>query len=141
MRPEKYLTKQRKVEAVQVTKENMAEVAEWCGGTIYRGESTWIAANWHRPQNQRQKEGHVGDWIVKQGGNFKVFLDAPFKFGFEPDHKGVHIENVPAEIPYVVNSTEPTPLYEEIRRNPVGVPKPAPGAYGHVPIQHDPQID
>ena len=134
MKPEKYLTKQRKVEAIQVTEENMAEVAAWCNGTIYKGESTWIAANWHRPQNQRQKEGHVGDWVVKQGGNFKVFLDAPFRFGFEPDHnKGVHIENVPADIPHVINHQEKTPLFEELRKNLVGVPKP--------PIQHDPDID
>ena len=124
MQPEKYLTKQREVEAVQVTDENMFDVARWCGGSVTtKNGSTYIAVDSFRPQNQRQKEGHVDDWIVKQGTSFKVFLPAPFQFGFEPKRQ-VTIENS-KDLPYMVNSTEPTPVFDELKDNLVGVPKPA----------------
>lgn len=127
-----YLTKQRSVQAVQITEENITEVAGWCGAPIVGdGPSRFLRVNAHRPQNKRQTEGHLGDWIVKQGPNFKVFLDQPFRFGFEPKLKGVHIENTPPvtalEAKYAPGAVvEKSPIFEEVLRansSLVGLPK------------------
>lgn len=122
MKTEDYTSKPRDVKAVRITADNMIEAAEWCNGMIEMGTDSppFIRVKTHRPQNNRQREAHIGDWLVLQGKNFKVYLDAPFRYGF--DRKpGVVIENN-VSIPFVVNSKEETPLYDDL----VGVPKPYP---------------
>lgn len=79
------------VEAIQVTEENMAEVAEWCGGPIKhtRPKSSenvepapYIQVPVISPKSVRQTRGYVGDWVLKAGEGFKVYADKSFKQSF-----------------------------------------------------------
>lgn len=93
-----YPTYNRKVfsvEAVQVTFENQHEVADWCDGTIeYLGddtpESKDDAANYYikvdvlRPLHKKQTQAFIGDWVLKSGNGFKVYVDKAFTACFEP---------------------------------------------------------
>lgn len=91
------------VDAVQVTAENLAEVAEWCNGEVARvypgqGKSDYVAFKKTRTfssndanervthTNERLIKAFVGEWIVKKGDSFKVFPDWAFKNNFEEDH-------------------------------------------------------
>lgn len=76
------------VEAVQVTAENMAEVAEWCGGEIKskpnRGRTeNYIQVPTHRPLNEKQTQAFVSDWVLESNSGFKVYTDKPFRASFE----------------------------------------------------------
>ena len=78
-----------RVEAVQVTAENMEAVAAWCGGqinTIFdRAKNTqkfYIQVDVVRPWSKRQTRGYVGDWILQAGSGFKVYQDAGFRKSF-----------------------------------------------------------
>jgi len=56
-----YVRREYVVEAMQVTQENMAEVAEWCGGSV----ETYHSPNGPRPIIQLPgKRGEVNDWIT-----------------------------------------------------------------------------
>lgn len=136
-----YTTKPRDVKAVRITAENMAEAAEWCNGTVMgEGDSAYISLKVHRPLNKRQSEGHIGDWLVLQGKNFKVFLPDPFRNGF--DKKNMTIQNTPLDLPYAPGSvTESSPIFEQtMKENLVGLPKEVlpVSVYGPVPEQYAP---
>lgn len=145
-----YTTKPRDVEAVQISASNMAECAEWCGGTVVgEGDSAFISVKTHRPLNKRQSEGHVGDWLVKQGKNFKVYLPEPFKFGFDRK-KRLEIHNTPStplELPYAPGAeVEASPIFEQTLRekNLVGVPKDVNRQVDPLSAKafgHDPDVD
>jgi len=94
----KYTAKPVQVEAIQITKNNMAEVAKWCKGEILTEEvpaeksatgeaftERYIRPKMFRPKNQRPNtrddemtKGYVGKWIIKRGTNFKVYTDQAF---------------------------------------------------------------
>jgi predicted LPLAT superfamily acyltransferase len=78
------------VDAVRVTEENMAEVAEWAGGNVLQSNmrtktevEPYIQINVHTPMNERQKMAFVGDWVLKTGNGFKVYMNAGFKRMFQ----------------------------------------------------------
>lgn len=82
------------VQAVQVTTDNMTKVAKWCGGTINKrddppadGGRPYIKVNTVRPMRLRQTQAFVGDWVVKTGGGFKVYLNNAFGKAFKPAPK------------------------------------------------------
>lgn len=75
------------VEAVQVTKENMEEVAKWCDGRVQHtatreGPVAYIKVRVHRPLGVRQTQAFIGDWILYSTG-YKVYLDEAFHASFE----------------------------------------------------------
>lgn len=74
------------VEAVQVTPENMADVAEWCEGTIHSGKdgARYIKVNVLRPLNARQTKAFVGDWVLAKNNAFKVYTESAFEKTFDP---------------------------------------------------------
>lgn len=96
----KYTAKPVVVEAVQVTSENMAEVAKWCKGQICTeavpaeksatGEAfteRYVKPKMYRPPTVRKNnrevdeersKGYVGKWIIKRGTNFQVYTDQAF---------------------------------------------------------------
>lgn len=122
---ENYTTKPRDVKAVKITAENMAEAAEWCSGTVVgEGDSAFISLKVHRPLNKRQTEGHIGDWLVLQGKNFKVFLPDPFRFGFD---KQTLPKDTALDLPFVPGAVvESSPIFEQtMKENLVGLPKEA----------------
>ena len=129
-----YTSKPRTVKAVLVTAENIGEVAQWCKGEIEgEGAAAFIKVKAHRPQNQRQTEGHIGDYIVQQGKNFKVYLPAAFLAGYDPKPKYQHIPYAPA-VP-----KEPTPVFDELvgKQGLVGVPKEPVSKYEEIRIDDD----
>jgi predicted Zn-ribbon and HTH transcriptional regulator len=81
-----YARKPFYVEAVRVTKENMAEVSAWCGGEIRinRHNTTYIFVRVIRPIKETQCMAFVGDWVLGAGSSYKVYKDRAFREAFEP---------------------------------------------------------
>lgn len=79
------------VDAVQVTEENMEEVAEWCGGQIMDFDETarvktkrFIKIKVHNPQNPRQTQAFEGDYVLFASKGFKTYNKPAFDRTFEP---------------------------------------------------------
>lgn len=67
------------VDAVKVTEENLEELALWCGGDIRESDGLrYIKVNVSFPQSERQTRAFPGDWLLKSGNQFKVFMDKAF---------------------------------------------------------------
>ena len=101
MQPAKYVRKPFEIEAVQVTEENMTEVAEWCKGTIIDavpdGEQKHIKVKVFKPMGDRQTMAFVSDWVLFFNGGFKVYLDSSFTRSFEPVNNGRSFDEVLAD--------------------------------------------
>lgn len=81
------------VDAVQVTADNIGEVADWCGGEVRTAQndgvdapqgSPFIKVRVKRPLTPRQTRAFVGDWVLYAGTGFKVYTDNAFQKCFEP---------------------------------------------------------
>lgn len=77
-------------ESIQVTDENMHELAEWAKGSVVvesrRGKPTgrqFIKVDVERPMNERQTKAFVTDWIVKVGNSLKVYPDSSYHNSFD----------------------------------------------------------
>lgn len=91
MKPQLFTRNPFDIEAVQVTAENIEEVATWCGGAIKmakatekRNEARFIQVDVTRPLNDRQRKAFPGDWVLRSGGGFKVYTPKAFKECFSP---------------------------------------------------------
>src|SRR5215218_8498786 len=83
-----YIHKPLYVEAIQVTADNLEDVAEWCAGKIEIEEvgdknglivaSKYIRVRVNRPTNSNQTKARVKDWVTKSAMGFKVFTDFNF---------------------------------------------------------------
>lgn len=85
-----YVRKPFAVEGLQVTEENIHQVAEWCNGSVRTGQGrfgrdkelfvrVWVL----RPQTDRQTMAFVGDWVLYAGTGFKVYTNEAFEKNFE----------------------------------------------------------
>jgi len=89
IKPEKFARKPFVVDAIQVTNENIHEVAKWCLGDVresrLNGNETaqYIKVRILRPLNERQTKAFVGDWILHGGTGFKVYTTKAFESTFE----------------------------------------------------------
>jgi hypothetical protein len=80
----KYCRKPFEIEAVQVTLENMAAVAEWCGGSVITEEtSKFVKVNVTKPLNDRLTRAFVGDWVTKASYGYKVYTNKAFGREFQ----------------------------------------------------------
>ncbi len=85
----KFSRKPFHVDAIQVTYENMEEVAIWCEGevvAIEKDETTaekYIKVRVYRPITERQTKAFVGDWVLYAGTGFKVYTSKAFEKSFE----------------------------------------------------------
>lgn len=103
MKTEQYARKPFLVDTVEVTAENMEEVAKWCGGkidSIERGNRTikFIKVPVSRPMNERQTKAFIGDRVLRAGKkSFKCYTAKAFDDCFEkPSEDGtVSIQNHP----------------------------------------------
>lgn len=91
VKTQKFNRKSFPVEAVQVTPENIEEVAKWCAAEIHEdGEKEghlsrkYIKVRVAYPINERQTQAYLGDWVLKSGKSFKVYTNAAFEKSFEP---------------------------------------------------------
>lgn len=90
MKTEKYVRKPFDVDAVQVTAENMEEVAKWCKGKIETTEDTklpFIRVDVPRVLTEKQTKAFVGDWVLYAGSGFKIYTNRAFKGVFVPAEK------------------------------------------------------
>lgn len=92
-----YVRKPLFVDAVQVTTENLVEMAEWCQGEIknYNDQplagddaaneqlERYIAVRVHNPKNARQTKAFVGDWLLYTTRGYKVYTQKAFKGSFD----------------------------------------------------------
>lgn len=88
------------VDAVQVTEENIQEVAAWCRGKIQHAErkgtvEPYIKVQTHRPLNEKQTMAFIGDWILQAETGFKVYTDQAMQNSFQeqPKHRNVFEDN------------------------------------------------
>lgn len=85
MDKQQYLTAQRKVEAAQVTEENMNELAGWCGGRVQNnGGRPHVKITVARSLAARFGQGYAGDWIVRMGKSFRIYTNENFLKNFDP---------------------------------------------------------
>lgn len=86
----KYNRSPFQVDAVQVTKENLQEIAEWCGGQVLehsdKGKTQkYVKVKVYRPVNEKQTRAFPGDWILSSDAGFKVYTDRAFQRSFYPE--------------------------------------------------------
>lgn len=93
---EKFVRKPFYIDAVQITEENMADVAKWCGGEVHdvpetdkHGSSTFIRVKVQHPMTDRQTRGMVGDWVLYANKGYKVYTEKAFGRNFESVYKEV----------------------------------------------------
>lgn len=79
-----YSRKPFNVEAVQVTAENMAQVAEWCSGEVITDDtSKYVKVSVNKPLNDRLTKAFIGDWVSKAWFGYKVYTNRAFTREFE----------------------------------------------------------
>lgn len=108
-----YSRKPFHVDAVQITAENMEEVAAWCLGEIRTGkkvirdddnkivdrtEVSFIKVDVHRPLNDRQTKGHLGDWVLLSSAGFKVYTERAFEKAFSTENADSVLFNEPTAV-------------------------------------------
>jgi len=112
LQPNKFVRKPFYIDAVQVTAENINDVAEWCQGDIRThgpaksapagetGQEKYIKVRVNRPLNPRQTQAFVGDWVLYAGTGFKVYTNKAFEGSFEMVAK-VWSDDNPNQLPLV----------------------------------------
>lgn len=79
----RYVRRPFEIDAVQVTAENIEEVAKWCNGDVRNeGDNQYVKVRVHRPMNDKQTKAFVGDWVLYAGTGYKVYTSKPFKSSF-----------------------------------------------------------
>lgn len=89
---QRYVRKPFFVEAVQVTEENLEQVAEWVPGAHIRTQRVndvdkrYVKLKITKPQNDRQTKAFPGDWVLfsDESGEYKVYTKNAFTRAFEP---------------------------------------------------------
>lgn len=80
------------VQAVQVTRENMREVAEWCGGKVETKETPtkngtkrekYVKVPTTKPMNEKQTQAFASDWVLLSEKKFKVYTHRAFVHTFQ----------------------------------------------------------
>ena len=95
---ETYTRKAFPVKGVQVTEENIEEVAKWCGGEVRTSVTTVLSEDGSpkgklerpiikvsvvHPLNDRQTKAFLGDWVLESDYGFKVYSQRAFNNSFE----------------------------------------------------------
>lgn len=94
METTRYVRKPFFVDAVRVTDDNMAEVAEWSGGSIRTKakpihetqeivDAKYIKVNVKNAKYPRQTQAFVGDWVLRDIRDFRVYTNSAFERSFE----------------------------------------------------------
>ena len=110
------------VEAVQVTKENLSEVSDWCAGSIVGPKgSQYIKVDVSRAMSERQTRAFPGDWVLYAESGFKVYPDRAFKKNFTLHSEAVTIHETspkPAEQDDYVLTSDADKFVPEDKVNP-----------------------
>lgn len=74
------------VDAIQVTLDNIEQVADWCHGEIRLNSFNgwkYIELEVSHPTGRRTAKAFPGDWIVTVKGSFKVYNNRAFESTFD----------------------------------------------------------
>lgn len=86
METKKYVRNPVYVDAIQVTGQNMREIASWCNGSIQtvgdKVKAEFIKLDVKRPLGDRQTKAFIGDWVLSTDSGFKVYTPKAFKNSF-----------------------------------------------------------
>lgn len=82
---EKFERKPFFVDAIQVTEENIEDVARWCNGELQEDDNgkRFVHVRVHRPLTPRQTQAYVGDWVLYAGRGYKVYKKQAFEKSFQ----------------------------------------------------------
>lgn len=108
MELKQYGRKDFTVDGVQVTADNMQDVADWCGGSVEEQASKgstekFVKVPVHRPLNEKQTKGFIGDWVLQSPTGFKVYTDRAFENSFEERTKHRNVFEQAAEVQAIVD--------------------------------------
>jgi hypothetical protein len=83
-----YVRKPFEVEAVEVTTDNVEEVAKWCDGKVLaegddENPKQFVKVRVARALNERQTKAYPGDWVLYAGTGYKVYTPKAFAKTFE----------------------------------------------------------
>ena len=80
----KYIRKPFSIDAVQVTTDNISDIATWVDGEVRTDDvGQYVKVRVHRPLNDRQTKAYVGDWVLYAGTGYKVYTPKAFANSFE----------------------------------------------------------
>lgn len=131
-----YVRKPFVVQAVQVTADNMDEVARWCSGTVKKSDTSkdgglpadadvyYIKVEVKRPLEDRQTRAHIGDFVLAAGQSFKVYTEYSFNKSFMPHEPKVAPKSTPKKPFSNQSNRRPRP------KPPTTGPRPTPPAAG-----------
>jgi hypothetical protein len=108
-----YIRKPFEVEAIQVTDENIEEVAKWCKGKLKENEAgkKYILVKVHNAATDRHKQAFATDWVFySRSTGYKVYSDRAFNGSF--DQKVVYTEA--DALAHLEGSDEATDVVPEI---------------------------
>lgn len=99
-----YVTKPKYIQAIQVTKDNLAAVAVWCGGEVEddpENGKVYVVVPVRNPRIPRHTQAHPGDWVIcTNRGEYRVYLNQAFKNNFD-------LVNAGQPDPHIVNNYLP----------------------------------
>ena len=88
------------IQAIQVTPDNIYQVAKWCRGRVKsegkRGIKKYIKVEVKRALNDRQTMAYIGDWVLKAGSGYKVYTPKAFETSFRKvtEHMVATVKNM-----------------------------------------------
>lgn len=94
---QRYIRKPLYVDAVQVTAENMEEMAAWCQGDVrktdendheFGPEVKYVHVRVHNPRSIRQTRAFPGDWLLYTEKGYKIYTTRAFEASFDPVTNG-----------------------------------------------------
>lgn len=100
IKTDKYMRKPFVIDAVQVTEDNVHEVALWCGGSVMetipeiaeklgKPAQTFIKVPVSNAINERQTQARPTDWVMRANKGFKVYTNQAFNKCFESVYRPV----------------------------------------------------
>lgn len=89
---EQFRRKTFNVDAIQVTPDNIDEVAEWCGGDVrteqQKGKNVkFVKVRVYKALDDEQTKAFVGNFVVYMGSGYKVYKYNAFMRTFEKTKK------------------------------------------------------
>lgn len=88
METQVFIRKPLRVDAVQVTADNLYDVAKWCAGEVHSNQTNslpykFIKVDVLNPTSAKQQEANIGDWVLKSDKGYKVYTAKAFERGFD----------------------------------------------------------
>lgn len=106
-----FIRKSFLVKAVQVTRENIAEVAEWCKGTIRNNpKGTYIDVDVKHPMTPKQTKAYIGDHVLLSDKGFKIYTDGAFQTHFDEGEAETTTEDLNTAFQHVQQNIFDTPV-------------------------------